>query len=73
LLYLAFGGFQNLVLLTLYLTIIEKYSVLASCPVLMNGGSTGLIPIQVKIANVVIIVHSFIFMCGLSFFVFFSL
>jgi len=71
LLYLAFGGFQNLVLLTLYLTIIEKYSVLASCPVLMNGGSTGLIPIQVKIANVVIIVHSFIFMCGLSFFVFF--
>lgn len=36
-----------------------------------NGGSTGLIPIQVRIANVVIIVHSFIFMCGLSFFVFF--
>jgi len=37
----------------------------------MNGGSTGLIPIHVRIMNVVAVVHSFVFMCGFSFFVFF--
>jgi len=54
-----------------YSAIIAKYAVLASCPVLMNGGSTGLIPIHVRITNVVIIAHSFVFMCGLCFFLFF--
>jgi len=52
---------------------IMKYITLVTWPIFSNGGSTGFLPIQVRVTKIVTVTQNFIFDFGLNFVIFFFL